>query len=1343
MYLFYKMTDSKWDLEKQLKLSQSSSIKPGGRPPEFPRPSSSIAKNRLKNRIVLGTNANKPLSSPNKRDRNIENNLTPADNNIFVYNNDSVQINNEDDDKDEGDKFNPNISEIMNVYPGSTMWRDDISVMDSVYESNSITVGSQYGHNKHYQSTLTVPGAGSLVIKQKKKKFQSNGSNFRFDSSMYSYSNSSSQLGASSQLLDIEGGNSLMSSKKISLELTEHVAMPIRLREKGWNEIVKSIAHGDSEFCYLKPIPGDPYVFKIIGLPDDLQSDPYVTLSKNGIVRNDGSESEHLSLHEFMREHDIYHKIKKIHLFKNYRLWKTIYVWKKGSSRIRFNKTSNILKSKFFMFDNNLIQMLLHVKNRCMDLSRLRIMKYEALLCYDIDEFVTLQQETFQQSCKVKSKILHNMIITLSKEGEKHALDSFSNSHSIVSLSTLDNNNNMKSLGPSNDSIFTESQIKTVTSGDDYSFNEASNFVGLENSIIEEDEDFQLSYTEKSTIRGKCRRLAGLLRLFDFMLRDVLYEAVENCLQKFFYILTGRTDVKKIVFDKINETLKVRRENGIILNTISVEPEDTVSVQEILSPIRPVVGLFQVYVTMNTISYDHKLNQINDTNYNSNELNHENPNLLISPSLYYIEETFRKMLTDSLKIAVYENSLLNQPRFLELLVPISNEISCISLDDRLNSDKDISVHYLIDMCCKVLTDDFQASSTVVNQYDFLTKKRKENLIFLETMTFEKISLLNVDDMDNLLIGFQLQIQECNKMEDYHNIGLFKLDFTEVKNMSILMLESCKKLLFKLIPDLYLSKGEIICTEMFRIKSLLGSRPTNLDDFVKLLKVHKIALEKSDKLLEDYTDIIIIKDLIENKSIPINEATQRLNLSLPNVNYQYSEAMLEFEENLEESIIFFKRELKHRFNSLLKPLNDSTDFLNTKLVLDPDSDADTVLAKLKIHSEIMNTVWTKCVLYNSHQQTMQVNVFNYEPIVEVIKELSINIILWKEIKGLKSYKEYFLNSIFLDANCFSVEKALRDTLTILTENTTENIKVFQWLGAAVSEMKSIVPCIENLQSASLKERHINAIHKCLKIAIFEETDLTVGELLNHGLNQVTGIIHNVYQEACYEHEIELKLTDLKKSCKQIEFKLSSDSDNKSLVHISNFTELFVFYEDISTTLESCIASKFSVAHKKQLDLFQVNVIFWFSKMKEMIYFQEGFLQLRIVFTSPRTARHLITFLKKFQKIDDFYRFMISHIKNETKITTLLETEEFVNLLPIKIEELDQITVAISEYIDDMCSKWPKLYLLSKNTIFDALSTQDPLVTFKKCNMIFPNVSGIVLDHVDQFNVIGITSGSEYV
>jgi hypothetical protein len=1006
------MTDNK-DLKNKLQLT-SSSIQPGGRPPEFPRPSSSIAKNRLKNRIILGTNANIPLPSPNRRNRtNIDSNPPPVDSDRYIFKNEVVQRNNEDDDNnnDEVDQFNPNKSEIIHVYPGSTMWRDDTSVMDSLYETNSILGGSEYEHNKHYQSTLTVPGAGSLVIKEKKKKFQSNASSFKMDPSMSSYLNTSSQSITSSELLDIEGGDNSILSKKEPIIFTEHVAMPIRLRKKGWNEIVRSIAHGDSEFCYLKPIPSDPYVFTITGLPDDLQAHPYVTLSKNGIVRNDGTESEHLSLHEFMREHDIYHKIKKIHLFEKYRLWKTIYVWKKGSTRIRFNKISNILKSKLFMFDNILVQMLLHVRGRCMELTRLRIMKYEALSCYDIDEFVTLQRETFQQSCKVRSKILRNMIIILSKEGEKHALDSFANTTSFVSLTN--NYQSNQSIGLNNESIYTETQIKTVTSVDDFSFNEGSEYIGLDKSLIEEEEDFQLSYTEKATIRGKCRRLAGLLRLFDFMLRDVLYEAVDNCLQKFFYILTGRTDVKKIVSEKMSQNVRVRPENGIILNSTSAEPELEVSVQEIIAPNRPILGLFQVYITMNTNTN----NQINvDDN---NELNQDNQNLLISPSLCYIEDSFRKMLTDSLNIGVHESSLLIEPKFLELLVPISNEIADISLDDRLSSDKETSVHYLIEMCCKVLTDDFQASSTIVNQYDFLTRKRKENLIFLESMTLEKISLLTVDEMDGLLNGIELQMEECNKMEDYHNIGLFKLDFKEVKKISILMLESCKNLLYKLIPDLYLSQGETICIEMFRIKSLLGSRPTNLDDFVKLLGVHKIALTKTDKLLEDYTDIIVIKDLIENKSIPINEATQRLNLSLPNVNYQYNETMLEFEENLEESIIFFKRELKHRFNSLLKPLKDSSDFLNTNLVLDPGSDADTVLAKLKINSDIMNAVWTKSVLYNSQQQTMQVNVYNSEPIVEVIKELSINTIIWKELKSAKNYKQYFLNSVFLDVRFFSI------------------------------------------------------------------------------------------------------------------------------------------------------------------------------------------------------------------------------------------------------------------------------------------------------------------------------------
>ena len=78
--------------------------------------------------------------------------------------------------------------------------------------------------------------------------------------------------------------------------------------------------------------------------------------------------------------------------------------------------------------------------------------------------------------------------------------------------------------------------------------------------------------------------------------------------------------------------------------------------------------------------------------------------------------------------------------------------------------------------------------------------------------------------------------------------------------------------------------------------------------------------------------------------------------------------------------------------------------------------------------------------------------------------------------------------------------------------------------------------------------------------------------------------------------------------------------------------------------------------------------------------------------------------------------------------------------IEIEKTDQSVV---QYIEMQYSKWPKLYLLSKETLIDILGTQDTRKTFIKCRALMPSISDITFDKLDVYSTVAVWSGLEQI
>ena len=61
----------------------------------------------------------------------------------------------------------------------------------------------------------------------------------------------------------------------------------------------------------------------------------------------------------------------------------------------------------------------------------------------------------------------------------------------------------------------------------------------------------------------------------------------------------------------------------------------------------------------------------------------------------------------------------------------------------------------------------------------------------------------------------------------------------------------------------------------------------------------------------------------------------------------------------------------------------------------------------------------------------------------------------------------------------------------------------------------------------------------------------------------------------------------------------------------------------------------------------------------------------------------------------------------------------------IEAVDEINKFMDQYLEEQCNQWPKLYIMDRSSLIDAITTNEPQQTFQKTKLLIPAVSELKL------------------
>lgn len=512
-----------------------------------------------------------------------------------------------------------------------------------------------------------------------------------------------------------------------------------------------------------------------------------------------------------------------------------------------------------------------------------------------------------------------------------------------------------------------------------------------------------VSYTEKATIRNNCRRLSNIFHIVDYMFRSSLYISVEVGLLKLLAMLGGSLGKAISTITNptcITPTTSADRSSSTYHSrkVTTYSYSNNINKKNAKKTSLPILGqkvraFLKVKVTMfNSSNSSSNTNEINNSNNSNQELG-------IEPNKSKLYHKFRDVILDFIKVGIYQEGLFFNSDCLDVLSSISNELNKIPLDDIL-STANSSVFKLVEKCINLYNQYLNTMTEHIKAFSFLCDEYiNYKRMSLKIEESRLVHLTSHEISENFAI-FEKSYMKCFQLLEFQDIGIFQLDFTEVRLKALEVIQICKQQYMKMVPELFVNNGEKFYTEISRSIDVLTSKHTNIDEFVKLVDVYNNSLKEYDSFTERFQYTMNLREIIQVQAIPITQDIEKYDLTLVHMWQRFSQNMSLFESEIEGQLKVYKSQLIVRTKALLEPVESAGLFVKAEEVNSITSQADEVLALLSTHVIELDKVREKGKVIEHYQDVMSFTVYQTHVVEDMKTTIFAMIMLWTEVKRIQ-------------------------------------------------------------------------------------------------------------------------------------------------------------------------------------------------------------------------------------------------------------------------------------------------------------------------------------------------------
>lgn len=340
-------------------------------------------------------------------------------------------------------------------------------------------------------------------------------------------------------------------------------------------------------------------------------------------------------------------------------------------------------------------------------------------------------------------------------------------------------------------------------------------------------------------------------------------------------------------------------------------------------------------------------------------------------------------------------------------------------------------------------------------------------------------------------------------------------------------------------------------------------------------------------------------------------------------------------------------------------------------------------------------------------------------------------LWKSVEAFDTRLQHWFQSRLSDLDLAEMERQLKDHARTLRraqkffakKTRPAGYGVTQTFGKEVEEMQRALPVVEILTAPGLRGRHWEEVQKVLDVP-FEWKNATVKNLISKGVEVHKEKLMEISDVAGKEYILEKSLEKMKKEWERQEFLVvSKDDRGLKLLSGARVEEMQQLLDEHIVTAQQIRANPFVVPVEEEASAWEDKLLNLREVLDKWIAVQLDYLYLHPIFDSEDIIKRLPEEAEKFAQVKGIWDSLIESVSTNKK--AICVDKALILYLDEAQAKLEGITSNLNNYLEDKRKKFPRLYFLANDDMYDMLrEVRNPRKVVVYLKKLFEGISDLV-------------------
>ena len=391
--------------------------------------------------------------------------------------------------------------------------------------------------------------------------------------------------------------------------------------------------------------------------------------------------------------------------------------------------------------------------------------------------------------------------------------------------------------------------------------------------------------------------------------------------------------------------------------------------------------------------------------------------------------------------------------------------------------------------------------------------------------------------------------------------------------------------------------------------------------------------------------------------------------------------------------------------------------------------DTLGEKAIEVSEIekrMATLAIDAKLFEFHEKADEVGGLVAQTRRELVMVKAVWDLNWMIESQVDTWKKILWNDI--EASVLEEETKTFQKLVRGLDKATREWDIYRGCDSAVKNFLVSIPCVNDLKSPSMRDRHWQQLMDVTKVQIdIKDPKFSLADLLALNLQNYVDDVGEVVDRATKEDKMEQTLEKLKEAWAVVEFNFEQHQSTDVFL-ISLGEENFEMLEENQLVVQGMMASKYLATFEELVTGWQKNLSAVSDVLTQMGDTQRKWAYLETLFIgSDEVKKELPEDAARFAKVDVEFKELLKHFKAVPNCVASCSKEGLMTELESIAGTLELCEKALADFLEAKRTVFPRFYFVSTVMLLDILSNGSrPWIVLKNVNAIFQGIKSMELE-----------------